>query len=73
MGFWGLVMGKAMRASGMPYGRLLMVVGALYASVFVVGVLNLWAVAELIQFVFLILLPMWAVLTGVSLLRQPAN
>ncbi len=73
MGFWGLVMGKAMRASGMPYGRLLMVVGALYASVFVVGVLQLWAVAELIQTLFLILLPLWALLTGIALLRQPAN
>jgi len=73
MGFWGLVMGKAMSASGMPYGRLLMVVGALYASVFVVGVLQLWAVAEVIQTAFLVLLPLWALLTGIALLRQPAN
>jgi len=70
MGFWGLVMGRAMRASGMPYGRLLMVVGVCYAAVFIIGILNFWAVAELFQMVFLILLPLWALLTGIALLRQ---
>ncbi len=73
MGFWGMVMGRAMRASGMPYGRLLMVVGACYAAVFIIGILNFWAVAELFQMVFLVLLPLWALLTGMALLRQGAR
>lgn len=70
MGFWGIVMGRAMNASGLPYGRLLMVVGVLYASVFVAGVLGILPLVELIQAVFLVLLPLWAILTGVHLLRQ---
>ncbi len=73
MGFWALVMGKAMRASGMPYGRLLMANGACYAAAFVAGVLRWWAVVELIQMVFLILLPLWALLWGIALLRQRAT
>ncbi len=70
MGFWGLVMGRAMRTSGLPYGRLLMVNGACYAAVFLAGALQLWAVTELIQMVFLILLPLWALLMGLALLRR---
>ena len=73
MGFWALVMGSAMRRSGMPYGRLLMVVGICYAAIFVLGVLGLWTVAEQFQLVFLLLLPLWALLTGISLLRQRAS
>ncbi len=73
MGFWGLVMGSAMRRAGRPYGLLLMAVGVCYASIFVLGVLGIWAVAQQFQLVFLILLPLWALLTGISLLRQRAS
>ncbi|MDB6145611.1 MAG: hypothetical protein JWP80_4655 [Pseudomonas sp.] len=72
MGFWGLIIGSAMRASGMPYGRLLMAVGVCYASGFVAGVLGLSQLGEVIQMVFIVLLPLWAFLTGVALLRQRA-
>ncbi|MBK5356571.1 hypothetical protein JFU37_29410 [Pseudomonas sp. TH41] len=70
MGFWGLVIGKAMRASGMAYGRLLMVVGACYISAFFTGVLGLEEMEGIIQAVFFILLPLWALLTGIALSRQ---
>ena len=69
----GLVMGSAMRRSGKPYGLLLMVVGFCYAAIFVLGVLGLWAVAAQFQLVFLVLLPLWALLTGIALLRQRAS
>ncbi|TPG76410.1 hypothetical protein EAH78_18820 [Pseudomonas arsenicoxydans] len=70
MAFWGLTIGSAMRASQMPYGRLLMAVGVCYAGGFVAGVLGLSQLAEVIQMVFIVLLPLWALLTGVALLRQ---
>jgi hypothetical protein len=70
MGFWALVMGRAMRVSGMPYGRLLMAVGVCYASGFVAGVLGLTELGELIEMVFIVMLPLWALLSGIALLRQ---
>lgn len=73
MGFWGLVMGSTMWRAGKPYGRLLMVVGFCYGAVFVLGVLGLWSVTQQFQLVFLILLPLWSLLTGIALLRQRTN
>ncbi|NEX23561.1 hypothetical protein G3480_25330 [Thiorhodococcus mannitoliphagus] len=73
MGFWALVMGSAMRRSGKPYGLLLMLVGFCYAAVFVLGVLGVWSVVAQFQLVFLVLLPLWSLLTGIALLRQRAR
>lgn len=73
MGFWGLVMGRAMRVSGLPYGRLLMTVGVCYAAVFVAEVLGLVMLVEGGQFAFLMLLPLWPLLMGIHLLRGHAQ
>ncbi|MDT4860474.1 hypothetical protein FQZ97_950410 [compost metagenome] len=70
MGFWGLVVGYAMRASGMAYGRLLMAAGAAYAGVFIAGVLGLAELATLVQLIAIFLLPLWALLSGIHMLRQ---
>jgi len=71
MGFWGLAMGRALRAAGLPWGRLLMAVGVCYAAIFVAALLELVALVELLQFAFLLLLPLWSLLIGIHLLRQP--
>jgi len=73
MGFWALVMGRAIRAGGMPYGGLLMAVGVCYASVFVAYIVGLRQLGELIEIAFVILLPLWSLLIGSALLRQRAE
>lgn len=71
MAYWALLMGATMHRAGMPYGRLLMANGVCYASAFVGTVLGFPQVLELAQAIFIILLPLWMLLTGVALLRQP--
>jgi hypothetical protein len=70
MGFWGLVVGYAMRTCEMAYGRLLMVAGAAYVGVFITGVLGLVELAALVQLIAIFLLPLWAILSGIHMLRQ---
>ncbi|WP_339675570.1 hypothetical protein [uncultured Zhongshania sp.] len=72
MGLWGVVVGRAIHRSGMPFGRLLMFVGLCYATAFVTSVLGLTVVFELVQLIFILLLPLWALLTGIHLLRNPS-
>lgn len=70
MGLWGWLVGSALHRSGRPYGRLLMAVGLCYAGAFVAGVLGLTAVFEVVQSGFIVLLPLWSLLTGIHLLRS---
>lgn len=69
MGLWGWLVGAAMRRSGMPFGRLLTAVGLCYAAAFVSGVLGFSAAFELIQLLFILLLPLWSLLIGIHLWR----
>jgi hypothetical protein len=70
MGFWAIVMGRAMRASGLPFGRLLVTVGLCYCVAFVAGVLGADEIGDIIEMIFIVLLPLWALLSGVAMLRQ---
>jgi heme exporter protein D len=54
----------------MAYGRLLMVAGAAYVGVFITGVLGLVELAALVQLIAIFLLPLWAILSGIHMLRQ---
>lgn len=74
MAFWGWVVGKGLRASGVRYGTLLMASGLAYGAFFVAIAVGSAEAASGIQTVAIILLPVWALLTGIDLLRKaPGN
>lgn len=70
LAYWAAVMGPLLRRHGIPYGRLLMVCGALYGVAFIAEFTGARAPTELLQTVAVLLLPLWMLLTGIALLRQ---
>jgi hypothetical protein len=70
MAFWGWVIGRSLHASGARYGRILMLTGVLYGAFFACMVLGLAELQGLLTFAAVTVLPVWAVLTGIDLLRQ---
>jgi hypothetical protein len=73
MAFWGIVVGRALWAARTGFGRTLMLCGALYGAYFVAALCGWGALAELIEFGAVALLPLWMLLAGISLLRPPAR
>ena len=71
MAIWGWVIGRSLQRSGARFGGILMLAGILYALFFAGLVLSLTAVQELAILAAVIVLPIWALLFGIQLLRQP--
>src|SRR3546814_19643798 len=59
---WAIPTGLVMRAQALPFGRTLSGVGVLYALFFIVTFLRVDNVAELIQLVAILILPLWLIL-----------
>ena len=70
--FWALVTGAAMRAQGLRFGRLLMALGAGYALYFLLAFIRADAVAELVELVAVLPVPLWLILLGSDLWRDRA-
>lgn len=70
MACWGLIMGRALRAEGWGWGRLLMACAGLYGAGFVAQFLGAGQLAEGLSLIAVMLLPLWLLLTGIALLRQ---
>jgi len=71
MAFWGIVVGHALTTSGFRLGLILTVCGVLYGVYFVTAFLGLSQITEVVQLIMLFLLPLWMLLTGLRLFRQP--
>ena len=70
MAFWGIVVGRALLATGARLGGLLVGVGLLYGAYFVAVFLGAADVALMIELVMVGALTVWMLLTGVDLLRK---
>jgi hypothetical protein len=68
--FWGIVIGRALLVSGARHARLLIACGVLYGVYFASSLTGPADAAEVVELAMLFLLPLWALLTGVDLLRQ---
>jgi hypothetical protein len=70
MAFWAIATGTALKSAGLRYGPLLVLAGVAYGAYFILVVVGQGAIAELIEFAGLLLLPLWMLLTGITLLRE---
>ncbi|MBJ7408792.1 MAG: hypothetical protein JHD15_00275 [Phenylobacterium sp.] len=70
MAFWGIVVGRALMATGDRLGGLLATVGVLYGAYFVAVLVRAAEVALMIELLMVGALTVWMLLTGVNLLRK---
>ncbi len=67
---WGIVVGRALWATGDRLGVLLMACGGLFGLVFVAGIAGFAEAGQVLELATLVLLPLWALLAGLKLLRR---
>jgi hypothetical protein len=69
MGLWAVLMGPVLRRQGRGFAVLLMICGLLYLVAFAAEFLSLRTIADLCEALGVLLLPLWLLLTGISLVR----
>jgi len=69
LAFWGIVTGNALRTRGMANGTVLIMAGLAYALNYIASILDAAVASEMLTISAVLLLPVWALWFGVTLLH----